>query len=190
MTLKGDQDFTVNSSIETNLFSDDLLKKLSIWEEVNSELEEKNLIARSLRLDDYRNGYLELLSELTVVGDISKEQFESRFQHMLRCNQVLDQYLIVVIEDVTTGKIVGASTLFLELKFIRSCSMRGRLEDVCVLNSYRGKNVGSLVVRIIAALAKETFGCYKLTLDCTEDVEMFYKKIGFNKSALQMSIRY
>lgn len=34
----------------------------------------------------------------------------------------LDTYFIVVLEDATTSRIIGAATLFIELKFIHQCS--------------------------------------------------------------------
>lgn len=178
--------------IEQNidLFDANKLELISNWPDIKSQLQEKQLIARPLRLHDHKNGYLELLSQLTVVGDVSKESFELRFYEMLKVNQVHEHYLVVVIEDITSSKIVGASTLFLELKFIRQCALRGRLEDVCVLDSHRGKNIGALVVQIIAGLARDIYKCYKLTLDCTEEVRRFYEKIGFKQSALQLGIRY
>ena len=35
-------------------------------------------------------------------------------------------YFVTVLEDVNTGKIVGAATLVLELKFIHGCNQVGK----------------------------------------------------------------
>jgi len=48
--------------------------------------------------------------------------FLERFDRMKNSN---DHYFIVVVEDKTLNKIVGAATLFLELKFIH------QLNKVC-----------------------------------------------------------
>ena len=53
-------------------------------------------------------------------------------------------YYITVIEDTRTKSIIGASSLITEFKIIHNCSLRGRLEDVVVNNTYRGKQLGKL----------------------------------------------
>lgn len=53
-------------------------------------------------------------------------------------------YYITVIEDTRYDKIIGSSTLVIERKFIHGCSIRGRLEDVVVDDTYRGKQLGKL----------------------------------------------
>lgn len=53
-------------------------------------------------------------------------------------------YYITVIEDTRKNEIIGAATLVTELKIIHSCGLRGRLEDVVVNSTYRGKQLGKL----------------------------------------------
>ncbi|KAB7501311.1 putative glucosamine 6-phosphate N-acetyltransferase [Armadillidium nasatum] len=57
-----------------------------------------------------------------------------------------DHYYVTVIEDLNKGKVIGAATLSVEFKFIRECAKRGRLEDVVVDSSYRGKQLGKFFV--------------------------------------------
>jgi len=57
---------------------------------------------------------------------------------------------------------------------------RGRLEDVVVNNTYRGKSLGKLIVTIIVQLA-HYFHCYKLSLDCIDHLVPFYENIGFKR---------
>lgn len=54
------------------------------------------------------------------------------------------QYFITVIEDTRSNRIIGAASLVTEYKFIHGCGLRGRLEDVVVNNTYRGKQLGKL----------------------------------------------
>lgn len=172
------------------LFEEEILQKLSHWHSISSELAQRGLIARSLRLTDYDKGYLDVLSQLTTVGRVTKQQFVERFQRMKASNQIKIHYIVVVIEDTATNKLVGTSTLFLELKFIHECTIRGRLEDVAVLDSYRGHRIGELVVRIIVDLACEIFGCYKLSLDCSDDLVKFYSKNNFVHGSNMLCIRF
>lgn len=53
-------------------------------------------------------------------------------------------YYVTVIEDTRKNVIIGAATLVTELKIIHGCGIRGRLEDVVVNNTYRGKQLGKL----------------------------------------------
>lgn len=172
------------------LFSREKLTSLSEWKNIEASLSEKNLFVRPLKLDDYECGYLELLSQLTKVGSISKDEFEKRFKLMKECNQPVEHYVIVIIEDLSTKKVVAASTLFLELKFIHQCAIRGRLEDVAVLDSYRGKHIGELIVKIIVELAREPYNCYKLSLDCTDELCKFYLKNNFTYGSNMLAIRF
>lgn len=172
------------------LFSEDKLRKLSNWTEISTKLGKNNLRARPLSVHDYDSGYVELLSKLTLVGNVTKDNYIARFDRMKKVNELEDHYIIVVIEDTATKKVIAASTLFLELKFIHECSIRGRLEDVIVDDSYRGKNVGLVLVGIIVALAKESFNCYKLSLDCTDKLIKFYEKNNFKHNLNMLSIRF
>lgn len=178
------------ANLADHLFDYKHLTGLTEWGNVSTQLGARNLSARPLRLADYENGYLDLLSQLTSVGEIKPTEYSNRFKQMKQINELEVHYVIVVIEDSTTKRIVGASTLFLEFKFIHQCAIRGRLEDVAVLDSYRGKQIGELVVRLIVELAREAFKCYKLTLDCKDELIKFYSKNNFVRGANMLSIRF
>merc|ERR1712066_178133 len=94
------------------------------------------LLLRSLCLEDYDRGYLTLLSQLTSVGEISREEWEARWHQMRDCNST---YYVIVLEDSALGQVVGAATLVMERKFIHSCGSVGRLEDVVVSDNYKGQ---------------------------------------------------
>lgn len=172
------------------LFSEEKLSNLTAWNEIGAKLAEHKLRARPLGLNDHDNGYCELLSKLTVVGNVSRDEYMARFNQMKKLNELEDHYLVVVIEDTVTERVIASSTLFLELKFIHECATRGRLEDVIVDDAYRGKNVGLLLVRIIVELAREIYNCYKLSLDCTDKLIKFYEKNNFKGNFNMLSIRF
>ena len=116
------------------------------------------LVVRSLCLEDYDRGYLALLSQLTSVGDISREEWEARWHQMMDCNST---YYVIVVEDRIMARVVGAATLVRERKFIHSCGSVGRLEDVVVSDDYRGRQLGKLLVTTASLLAVK-LGCYKV----------------------------
>lgn len=43
---------------------------------------------------------------------------------------------------------------------------------------YRGRGLGKLLVEAVKQLAKKR-GCYKISLDCKDQVIDFYKSIGY-----------
>jgi len=134
------------------------------------------LRVRPLSRQDYDRGYLQLLGELTTVGDISPDAWNARFDELKACKNT---YLITVIEDTLLNKIIGATTLVIEKKFIHQCGMVGRVEDVVVSNDYRGRQLGKLAVGMMQPLAK-SLGCYKVTLNCTDEMVKYYTGLGYN----------
>jgi hypothetical protein len=86
-------------------------------------------------------GFLELLSQLTSVGKVSREQFENRFDELRRTGQT---YYIIVVVEVHSQEVVGSGTLLVESKFIHNCG------KVCVtalsLNAFESCHGSSLLV--------------------------------------------
>lgn len=146
------------------------------------------LKVRPLKDGDYDRGFLQLLSQLTAVGDVSRTQFLTRFSQM----KASGDYFVTVIEDARKNEIIGAASLIIERKFIHGCAIRGRLEDVVVNNTYRGKQLGKLIVVTVSLLA-EHLGCYKMSLDCKDKLIPFYKSLGYvliPGNSNSMTIRY
>ncbi|XP_015597895.1 probable glucosamine 6-phosphate N-acetyltransferase [Cephus cinctus] len=154
---------------ELDLFSKNLLDRLS-------DSKDNDLIIRPLSVKDYNKGFIQLLGQLTEVGNISHEQFLNTFRKM----KMAGDYYIVVVEDMNTGKVIGSSTLVVEQKFIHNCALRGKLEDVVVSNEYRGRQLGKLLVNTISKLARN-LRCYKLSLDCRDNLIPFYESLGFKR---------
>ncbi|XP_078035463.1 glucosamine 6-phosphate N-acetyltransferase isoform X2 [Augochlora pura] len=149
---------------EIELFNANILERLSL-----SQIE--GFLIRPLK-----SGFLELLAQLTEVGHIGREQFLKRFHTMKNTGS----YYIIVIEDLSSGKIVANASLVAELKFIHNCGVRGFLQDVVVDNNYRGKHFGKLIVKIVLQLARY-LRCYKLSLECRDNLIPFYESLDFKR---------
>ncbi|KAL5966529.1 putative glucosamine 6-phosphate N-acetyltransferase [Taenia solium] len=134
-------------------------------------------LLRPLRSSDY--DYLHLLKQLTVVGDISGEDFKCFEEFTSRPST----YFIVVLEDLALRKLIGCATLFVELKMIHNRSKRGHIEDVVVDEAYRGKGLGRLLVSVLIEVGRSQ-GCYKISLDCDSDKVAFYERNGFKQETL------
>lgn len=162
---------------EDDLFDCEILSKLDYGElKANPKiLQGGRLVLRPLNRADYKFGYLQLLAQLTSVGEISEQQFVAQFDRMRNC---ANTYYIIVIEDRASRKIVGSATLHVEFKFIHQTSLRGRIEDVVVDDGYRGKQLGKLLLESVKLLARHV-GCYKLSLDCKDSMIKYYNSLQF-----------
>jgi glucosamine-phosphate N-acetyltransferase len=96
----------VNGGAGEALFSPDLISP-----QVVSALPEGYTI-RPLHRSDFDHGFLDVLRVLTHVGDVSKNEFEDRFDQM---KAGAGGYHVLVILD-GEGKIVGTGALIVERK--------------------------------------------------------------------------
>ncbi|HSD04759.1 MAG TPA: GNAT family N-acetyltransferase, partial [Nitrosopumilaceae archaeon] len=90
---------------------------------------------------------------------------------------------------VLDSKVIGATTLLIEQKFIHKGGLVGHIEDVVVRKEYQGKGIGQKLVKALSDYAEKK-GCYKTILDCTDDLVPFYEKIGFKRNSNSMRIDY
>jgi len=155
------------------LYDTSLLQDLKSVSDIASK--DANLVVRPLQSDDFERGYLELLKQLTSVGDVSQADFKDRFSLMRSCQGT---YYNTVIVDRKTDRVIGAASLIVERKFIHQCANRGIIEEVIVSDQYRGKSLGRLIVQTLVELGK-ALDCYKITLNCTDQMIAFYERIGF-----------
>lgn len=140
---------------------------------------------RDLRADDFEHGVLDLLAQLTIVGKVSKDEFNNRFEVLSKdSNQK-----IIVLEDAATSQLLAYGSICVEPKFIHQAGFAGHIEDVVVDQKYRSQGFGSLIVRHLIAFAKAR-GCYKVILDCKKRNVGFYEKLGFYRKEVQMALYF
>lgn len=138
----------------------------------------EGLVLRPLCTTDLKRGFYKVLSQLTLAGDVTQEQFIKKFEHMKKTGD----YYVVVVEDTGLKQIVATATLITEHKFIHSCSKRGRVEEVVVSDVCRGKQLGKLLVSTLTLLSRK-LECYKITLECAPNNVAFYQKFGYDPSS-------
>lgn len=95
----------------SNLFSESELK---IFPDLIANLSSKGFNLRPLQRQDFGKGFLVTLGELSKIGSISEQEFNSIFTAL----QNTSSTFILVIEDVGLEKIVACGTLFIEQKFL------------------------------------------------------------------------
>ena len=136
---------------------------------------------RKLEESDYHKNYLQLLTQLTQVGNITPKEFSNIFGKI--------QSQIWVFEDNVTNKIVASASIFLEQKFIHDGGIVAHLEDVVVDQYYRGAQLGKKLIDNIVEIAKNS-GAYKIIADCKPELISFYSKNGFEKRGEQIAIYF
>jgi len=139
-----------------------------------------NITIRKLQKEDLDKGFLHTLDSLRQASNTDKKIVEKTFE---KINSNPDYLIIVALTD---GKVVGATTLLIETKFIHNGGKVGHIEDVVVNKEYQKKGIGEKMINYLLRYAKDQ-GCYKTILDCVDDVKPFYEKLGFkhNASALR-----
>jgi len=140
-------------------------------------------IIRELRKEDIWNGFLTTLDSFRQASDIDRDKAEEIFE---KINSNPDHIIVVAELD---GKIVGATTLLIETKFIHEGGIVGHIEDVVVDKNFQGQKIGEKIMKHLLEFAKNR-GCYKTILDCTDDVKPFYEKLGFKHIANELRFDY
>lgn len=135
-----------------------------------------DLTIRKLQKEDLTNGFLQTLDSLRQTSNTDKKIIEKTFE---KINSNQDQLTIVALLE---GKVVGATTLLIETKFIHNGGKVGHIEDVVVNKKYQKNGIGEKMIKYLLRYAKEQ-GCYKTILDCVDDVKPFYEKLGFKHNA-------
>lgn len=143
-----------------------------------------------LEPEDYSRGYLQLLGQLTTVGDpMTQEQFALRVSLMKQ--RGVTTYVLRMLVDSDGSeelRVVGTASLLVEPKLIHSCGFVAHIEDVVVdTERVRGKGLGKVLVeRLVEEAAAQK--CYKVILDTSEATAPFYEKCGFRRREIQMRL--
>ena len=106
--------------MESNLCTSKKLDYDLVWkqeQEAFAKESDEDIVIRLLEKEDFNKGHLQVLAQLTKIGDITKEAYEKRFDEMFP--KRADVYRIVVIVDKKKDKVIGTGTLFVEKKFLR-----------------------------------------------------------------------
>ena len=151
---------------------------------MSSIIDNEDIVFRQINLNDYDKGYFELLQNLTVTTKSSKEEFAERLEEIR--NSGLIKIYVGVYQD---RKIISTITVLLEPKFIRNMGKVCHIEDFVVHPDFQKLKLGSRICELIKSIASEN-KCYKIILDCSEDVKPFYIKQGFEQKSCGMSFYF
>jgi glucosamine-phosphate N-acetyltransferase len=148
-----------------------------------NELLNKN----NAHIEKIRHSYLLLLSELTRTGYIDTTLFVKNIEKVSSMGSIIIGYTGEVEKE--SFEIIASGTIIIEPKIIRDGNSVGHIEDIVVIKHMRGKGLSQKILNILKEIAREN-NCYKVILDCSEDVKNVYIKNGFRIGGTQMSIYF
>jgi glucosamine-phosphate N-acetyltransferase len=147
-------------------------------------------------IQEIKQSYLELLSNLTKTPDISTSLFLENIQEIEKSNGLIT---IAYVGDISANgfvkdlnnpdnnfKIIGSGTVILEPKIIRSGKYVGHIEDIVIDPNFRGLHIAQTILSILKSYS-ETKNCYKVILDCDPNLQTFYEKNDFELKGIQMA---
>jgi len=140
-----------------------------------------SILCNENTIQQVMESYFRLLRYLTVAPDVPMELF---IKTVLEIQERGDIHVAYTVDD---GKIHihGTATLLYESKLIHGCKKVGHIEDVVVSPNYRDQGIAKHLITSLTQTASET--CYKVILDCTEELVPFYEKCSFTRKGVQMS---
>ena len=138
-------------------------------------------------LEQIKNNYLLLLSELSVTPYIETVLFLNNLQKIHEQGEIIIAYTGSFDDD--SFDIIASGTIIIEPKLIRGGKNVGHIEDIVVKNTYRGRQISSDILNMLKNVAREK-NCYKIILDCNEEVKKVYNRSGFEEKGIQMGMYF
>lgn len=140
-------------------------------------------------IDSIKESYLKLLGELTETNFISNNLFIKNIGKIHQMGCIFVAYIGSPLNNNNPFKIIASGTLIIEPKIIRTGKNVGHIEDIVVLTSFRNKGISQVLLNILKNKAIAN-NCYKIILNCNDDVKNVYLKNGFKLVGNQMAIYF
>lgn len=142
---------------------------------------------RELQREDLQpgNGFLDTLSNLTEVSPLNPEERLAIFEKVKQEGSTI--FVAISEENSSQGQVIGTVKLMLDQKFFRGGAVAAHLEDFVVRKGFEGHGIARTMWLTFLEKCRE-IGCYKIILDCANDLVPFYKKLGFYEFEITMRI--
>jgi glucosamine-phosphate N-acetyltransferase len=141
--------------------------------------EPPEMTIRLMNATDLKRGFLAALSALKPTN-LTDEQAVEIFRRRMRSRV---QTYVALIDD----RVAGTASLLIEPKFIHNGGTVGHIEDVAVHQAFQHHGIGAALVKHLLDVCRQC-DCYKVILDCEDDVIPFYEKLGFHQWERAMRI--
>ena len=140
----------------------------------------------------------ELLEEnnnITFIESI-KSQMVDLYQQLSDCPYINTNIFLDIMKKNTIfvdinekNEIMGTITIMIEQKVIHKGGKVAHIEDLVVDKKYRNKKIGKGLLQHAISFSKY-HQCYKVILNCTDNVKEFYQKCGFLNKNIEMSLYF
>ena len=137
--------------------------------------------------DIIKDKHLSLLSELSIVTELDNNLYLEHVKKITNMGTIIVCYRENPISE--NFDIIASGTIIIEPKFIRGGKNVGHIEDIVVKSTHRGKQISSDILNLLKNIAREN-NCYKVILDCNEEVKKVYNRSGFEEKGIQMGIYF
>ena len=137
--------------------------------------------------DIIKDKHLSLLSELSVVTELDNNLYLENLEKISNMGTIIVCYIDTPLSE--NFDIIASGTIIIETKLIRGGKSVGHIEDIVVKSTHRGKQISSDILNLLKNIAREK-DCYKVTLDCNEEVKKVYNRSGFEEKGIQMAIYF
>jgi glucosamine-phosphate N-acetyltransferase len=137
--------------------------------------------------DIIKEKHLSLLSELSIVTELDNNLYLEHVEKISNMGTIIVCYIGTPLSE--NFDIIASGTIIIEPKFIRGGKNVGHIEDIVVKSTYRGRHLSKDILNILKNIAGEN-NCYKVILDCNEEIQRVYIKSGFEQKGVQMGIYF
>jgi glucosamine-phosphate N-acetyltransferase len=139
------------------------------------------------KIDIIKDKHLNLLSELSVVSDLDTNLYLEHVKKISSMGTIFVSYTDTPLSE--NFDIIACGTIIIEPKLIRGGKSVGHIEDIVVKNKYRGLQISGNILKLLKNFGREK-NCYKVILDCSEEVKKVYKRSGFEEKGIQMALYF
>ena len=136
---------------------------------------------KDIRREPYLLEYFLIYAQLTSAPVIPQEQFINILKNLPENHTIF----VCTMHE----KVVGMFTVLIEQKLTNGGKCIAHVEDVVVDNQHRGIGIGKSMVKFAIDYSKKK-NCYKIILNCREDLREFYQHQGFLKHSEGMAIYF
>ena len=138
-------------------------------------------------VDIIKDKHLNLLSELSIVTELDTNLYLEHVKKISSMGTIFVSYIDTPLSE--NFDIIASGTIIIEPKLIRGGKSVGHIEDIVVKSTHRGKQISSDILNLLKNIAREN-NCYKVILDCNEEVKKVYNRSGFEEKGIQMGIYF
>ena len=123
-----------------------------------------------------------------------KNQMISLYNELTTCENINNSLFLQIVNKndifvkVNNNYVIqGTITVLLETKIIHNGMSVAHLEDFVVKKKFRTLGIGKELINHSIRFAKDN-NCYKIILNCSDDLKEYYKKRGFDCKNNEMSL--